>query len=432
MSQLPPSDIDAETAYIGNALLVDGYLDEHHCPPDDFFDGLNQRIVRAMQTIQSRGVGVDVVGVMTQLKADGVTGCSERLAEAMNVPTRVDGDLERVIRDCARRRRVIDLARELQASSYDRTQSIDQLVASHCVDLEATGADLEDGQAANLQALLAGAHERAIRRGANGVSRSVAFPLGHWQLERDTGGLRPRKVAILGAPSHWGKSSFALMVADLNLAAKNNVLVVSGEDDDELWADRWLQYRAELPRGRFESGILTPQQLDAMTSAVAGAPQAPVLLNAISRTPEWTVRQVRAIMRRHPGNWLVMFDYLGAFVNEDTKGDDQRLRINYIARQFTNCIKTTGAAGLMFSQITPSDKLGMYSLRDSKDIANAAEVIFLGGIDGTDGRVLKLAKNKPGPAKAGAVYEMGSNKQSQCFKPVENFADWDWGAIDGP
>lgn len=429
---IPPNDIDSEIAYIGNCLLIDGYIDDHYCPPDDFYDGQNRVIMNAILAVHERDSSVDVAGLMAELKVRGVSGASTRIAEAMDAPTRVSGSLENVIRDCARRRRVIDIARMLQANSYDRTSSIDSIVAGACTDLDETGADLEEGQAQQLRQLLAGSMARAMVRGKAGPGGAIQFPLGHWQLERDTGGLRPRKVAILGAPSHWGKSSFALMVADLNLAAKNHVLIVSGEDDDELWADRWLQYRAELPRGRFESGILTPQQLDAMTSAVAGAPQAPVLLNAISRTPEWTVRQVRAIMRRHPGNWLVMFDYLGAFVNEDTKGDDQRLRINYIARQFTNCIKTTGAAGLMFSQITPSDKLGMYSLRDSKDIANAAEVIFLGGIDGTDGRVLKLAKNKPGPAKAGAVYEMGSNKQSQCFKPVENFADWDWGAIDGP
>lgn len=428
----PPSDLDAETAYIGNALMLDGYLDDHHCPADDFFDGQNQRIVRAIQAVHSRGHGVDVVGVMTQLKADGVTGCSERLAEAMNAPTRVDGDLERTIRDCARRRRVIDLARILASSAYDRTESIDRLVAGACVDLENTGADLEDGKAATLQAILAASCERAARRASDGVCRSVGYPLGHWRLERDTGGLRPGKVAILGAPSHWGKSSFALMVADLNLTAKNNVLIVTAEDDEELWADRWLQYRAGLPRGRFESGILTPDQLDAMATVVHNAPDAPVLLNAIGRSPEWTVRQVRAIMRRHPGKWLVTFDYIGAWVDESTKGDDQRLRINYIARQFTTCIKTTGAAGLLFSQITPSDKMGMYSLRDSKDIANAAEVIFLGGLDGGDGRVIKLAKNKPGPGKAGGVYEMGTNQKSQCFQPVENLSDWDWGEIDGP
>jgi replicative DNA helicase len=432
MNQPPPNDVDAETAYIGNALLVDGYVDEHHCPPNDFYDGQNQRIVRALQAVHARGHGVDVAGVMAQLKADGITGCSARLADAMNSPTRVGGDLERTIRDCARRRRVIDLSRMLSANSYDRTQDIDRLVASSCLDLESTGADLESGKAATLQALLAGAHARAITRGSDGVSCSVAYPLGHWRLERDTGGLRPSKVAICGAPSHWGKSSFALMVADLNLTAKNNVLIVSAEDDDELWADRWLQYRADLPRGRFESGILTPEQMSAMTNAVSDAPQAPVLLNAIGRTPEWTVRQVRSIMRRTPGDWLVMFDYLGAWVDEKTKGDDQRLRINYIARQFTNCIKQTKAAGLIFSQITPSDKMGMYSLRDSKDIANAAEVIFLGGLDSSDGRVIKLAKNKPGPAKAGGIYEMGTNTKSQCFEPVGNAGDWDWGAIDGP
>lgn len=434
----PPADTEAELAYIANALVVPGYLDEHPCAPRDFFDHATRNVLEAMVEIHARGVRLDSATVMAELRGRKTTGDeSARLADALTLPIESDGEFERHIRDCARRRRVIDLARTLLVEAYDRTEDIDRLVSGACVDLESTGADEDrDGSVVSLREMLAGSERRAAQRAREGAPTSVPLSLGHWQLDRDTGGLRAGKVAIVGAQSHWGKSSYALMVADLAITAGKRVLIVSAEDDCDTYADRWLQYRADIPKARFESGLLTPGNLDKIADAAQGAPDIPVFLDAIGRTPEWTVRQVRSLIRSEQID-LVMFDYLGAWVNEKTSGDDQRLRLNYVARLFTTVIKTTKVAGLMFSQITPGDNKGMYSLRDSKDIANAAEVILLGFKDdkgpNEDQRVIKLVKNKPGPAKAGAIYEMGTNPAVQSFRPVINQnSDWDWGALDYP
>ena len=45
MIQPPPAAPDAELAYIGNALSVPGFIDDHPCPSGDFFDGRNRQIV---------------------------------------------------------------------------------------------------------------------------------------------------------------------------------------------------------------------------------------------------------------------------------------------------------------------------------------------------------------------------------------------------
>ena len=435
MIQPPPAAPDAELAYIGNALSVPGFIDDHPCPSGDFFDGRNRQIVETMYRLHDRGLALDVQTLMTELRAVGINDAGTVLGEAMALPIEHGGEYERHIRDCARRRKVINLARNLQSEAYDRTESIDQLVAGACVDLEATGADDDSGESvAKLRDMLAASERRAASRAAEGPPTSVPLSLGHWKLDRDTGGLRPGKVAVVGAQSHWGKSSFALMVSDLAIANGKRPLIVSAEDDEETYADRWLQYRADVPKGRFESGILASEHRDNMASAAQNAPDMPVFLDAIGRTPEWTVRQVRSLIRSH-GVDLVMFDYLGAWVNEKTSGDDQRLRLNYVSRLFTTTIKTTKVAGVLFSQITPNENnTGMYSLRDSKDIANAAEVVLIGLKDKSDSdrRYIKLAKNKPGPAKAGETYEMGTKSGVQSFKPETRLGDWEWGELDYP
>lgn len=425
--------MNAELAYIANAIVLPGYLDERPVSAGDFYDRASGWVVEAMQSLNERGQEIDPASLVSELKAHGRgEEARRRLSEALEMPVDVTGDFERHIRECARRRRVISLTHELVARCYDRTEDIDRLVAGACVDLEATGADDKEGRAVTLREMFSRSQERAAERARHGVSTSVELSWGHWQLDRDTGGIRRSKVAIVGAQSHWGKSSFAILIADLALKAGKRPLIVSAEDDEDTFSDRWIQYRTKIPKYRFESGILTADQQSDLTAEAQNAEDRPVFLSAIGRTPEWTSRQARSVMRSEKID-LVLFDYLGAWVNEKTSGDDQRLRMNYVSRLFTNLIKTSTAAGVMFSQITPSDKLGMYVLRDSKDIANAAEVVILGLKDessGDDKRYTKLVKNKPGPAKAGTTYEMGTDASVQCFMPVENMGDWKWGDLD--
>jgi hypothetical protein len=127
-----------------------------------------------------------------------------------------------------------------------------------------------------------------------------------------------------------------------------------------------------------------------------------------------------------------MIDYVGAAVNESTKGDDQRLRINCAGRSFTTVAKQERCACILFSQITPPKDGGslLYSLRDSKDLSNAAEVVLIGRYSGEGDhahktRSLVLAKNKPGPEPAGGEFEMGTNADLQAFRPVEAGGE-DW------
>jgi replicative DNA helicase len=396
------------------------------------YDRTNALLLQSLIKMRDGCVAIDAVGLLSQLRSDGNEHAGPRISEALNLPVETTGAFEIHIRECARRRRVIDLARVLAAEAHDRTADIDRLVSGACSDLEQTGADVAAARAPTLRGLLKGAHERLLVRSESGNVGSVPFSTGHWRLDRDTGGFRPGKVAIVAAQSHWGKSSYALMVADSALVSGRRVLIVSAEDDEETWGDRWLQYRAEVPRGRFESGIVHDGHHRKMVEVISIAPDEPMFLDAIGRSPEWTAREIRALIRREPGEWIVMCDYIGAWAEGAKDNAQQLMQINHIARTFTTCIKTLRVAGVLFSQITPAEKMGIYSLRGSKDISNAAEVILLGAMDDQGNRMLKLVKNKPGPGRAGSVYEMGSNQQTQSFRPEINLSDWEWGEIDGP
>lgn len=423
-AQPPPANQADELAYLANTLMVQGYLDEHPLDPQDIYDPHCREAIEVAIDLHGQGRELDAPLLGSELRDRGCPDDARaRLQEALALPLDVVGDYEVRIRRNARRRRNIAIAREFLANNYDRTQDVDAISAGLCSDIEAAGADhLSSVGAANLRVMLADSQSRAVQRSKERARRgndAVELSTGNWELDRDTGGFRPGTVAVFGAQSHWGKSSYALMVADLAINRGHNTLIVSAEDPESLWADRWLQYRAEIPRERFDAGVFLPDHLHRMTRAAHEARDTPVLLDATGRSPEWTARQVRALVRKHRIK-LVQYDYITAWLKGEKSAADMRPAANHITRTFSDLGKQLGVATLLYSQITPSDTIGMYSLRESKDIANGAEVVLLGLKDKKSGdRSIKLAKNKPGPAPMGKSYAMGTNQATQSFKPVE-------------
>lgn len=259
----------------------------------------------------------------------------------------------------------------------------------------------------------------------------------HYEIDRDTGGFCPEDVWIVAGKSQWGKTSFTIAVADENIARGHRILIVSGEDRPTLYGERLIIRRSRVNRYRYKNNLMNDAEFSRGLDAVGRAENLPVYLDARGKSVEWAAKRVRRIVAEE-GIDLIFWDYLQCF-HKDKPTQDQRLGITYIARIMTDVIKTSGKAGAILSQVTPDDKAmvpDMYSIRDSKDVANAAEVVAIGfvpksaierDVDGrkimiaNEGeRAMVLAKNKPGPGPGGRIYRMGSDADHGCFDVVED------------
>lgn len=248
----------------------------------------------------------------------------------------------------------------------------------------------------------------------------------HWEIDRDTGGFCDEDVWVIAGKSSWGKTSFTIACADENIKRGARVLIVSGEDRPSLYGTRLMIRRTQIDRYRYATRRLNTEEFDRGLDVVSRAERIPVYLDARGKTVEWAAKRVKQIVAKE-GIDLIFWDYLQCF-DKEKHTQDQRLAMTYIARVMTDTIKTTGKAGAILSQVTPDEKANvpdMYSIRDSKDVANAAEVVAIGfsskatidrDVDGqkvmiaTEGeRVMVLAKNKPGPGPMGRIYRMGTN-----------------------
>jgi|GEM_PF-6729437 len=295
----------------------------------------------------------------------------------------------------------------------------------------------DEARVHTLSGLLRGAHERAT---TPRQARKI-LTTGHWKIDRDTGGFRPGHVWIFGAETNWGKSSFLTAVADENLREGHKVLIVTVEDPPEMYGTRLYTRRVQANARNVEAGHLTLEERHRAASLQAS--NEPVLLDARDRSVEWAEKHARRLMLAENID-LVLFDYLHAFDSEKPRqgqGQERRMQVNYIARTLTNVIKSLNRAGVIFAQITCEDgkKPTKYSIRDSRDVSNAAEVVALGwtpDVDQrrkerdemtgrvTDGEVIAKAgqrcvivdKNKSGPAKR--LYSMNWNGDGAYFETV--------------
>lgn len=270
----------------------------------------------------------------------------------------------------------------------------------------------------------------SAQKRASSPHEARGCPTGHYELDSVTGGLKPGFVWVFGADTSWGKSSFLVMLADNCIRQKRKVLIVSAEDSEKIYGDRLLLRRSQISADNLRKRKLSKEEHEKVAAALSKAEDVPVFLDARGRNVEWICDQVKRLIKEH-GIDVVAYDYLQAFDNEKRQ-QDRRNQVTYIARVLTDSVKTLDVAGIIFSQITVTEGKGhpdKHSIRESRDVSNAAEVVMLGftpekEIQNKRGDVLVAAgqkavlvdKCKDGPR--GGLFGMNWNTVSACFDDV--------------
>jgi replicative DNA helicase len=304
---------------------------------------------------------------------------------------------------------------------------------------KAQAGELPDDPALNARSLIADVPRvltvrdlmKGAQKRANSPQEGRGCPTGHYELDGVTGGLKRGFVWVFGADTSWGKSSFLVMLADECIKARKRVLIVSAEDSEKIYGDRLLLRRSRISADNLRKRKLSKEEHERVAEALRKAEDVPVFLDARGRGVEWICGQVKRLIKEH-GIDVVAYDYLQAFDNEKRQ-QDRRNQISYIARVLTDSAKTSDVAGIIFSQITVQEGKShpdKHSIRESRDVSNAAEVVMLGFTPEkdvtrkSDGRVIVAAgqkavlvdKCKDGPR--GGLYAMNWNAESACFDTV--------------
>lgn len=271
--------------------------------------------------------------------------------------------------------------------------------------------------------LMAMALHAASRKDSPGAFSGLAM------VDRVTGGLRPGHVWVLGAPTNWGKSSLLLAVLDHAIEVHGaKALLVTCEDSPEMLAGRLAARRCGIDGMAIRDGKSSAVDMARISDEILRARargDGPVLLDGRGQTVEHIAHTVRTLVAER-GILLVCVDYLQC-MRSAIKQENRRLEINAIARILTDAIKTSGASGMLASQLTGDD------IRDSRDVEHAAEVVLIGKRSDSGAMSLWVKKNKSGPcdttvqlaidARTGALVQIDSAASGGDIRP-DDFDHW--------
>lgn len=202
---------------------------------------------------------------------------------------------------------------------------------------------------------------------------------GHWKIDMLTGGMKPGHVWLMAAETSFGKSTFLVEVVDLELAAGGRPLIVSTEDDEQIYGDRLMCRRAGVSAARMRDGKLRPEELDEISRVAAAGVDQPLFLDGRGFEVERLAKQLYEIIGDENITYVGV-DYIQE-IDSKRRHQDERLKFKYIAGLLRRVIKKRRITGTLFSQITEQtgkkypDK---NSVRECKDISNGAEVILIG------------------------------------------------------
>jgi replicative DNA helicase len=247
-------------------------------------------------------------------------------------------------------------------------------------------------------------------------------------VDRETGGFQYKQVSILGAATSWGKSQFCIMVADVQMSKNKTPLIVSFEDSEEIYGRRLVARRANVSASRLRANKIDEDSAEwkGILSVAEKAERKPFFINAIGKSVERVATDIRCICASEEID-MVLVDYLQA-AQCARRQQDRRNELTYISRVLTDTIKSSGAAGLLFSQfkrlLKNGEKPTKSDLKESGDLENMAEMVLLGFLD-KDGRpIVKVDKCKDGIT--GHEYRLAWNERWCGFMGEAQPEPGDW------
>lgn len=239
---------------------------------------------------------------------------------------------------------------------------------------------------------------------------------GNDKLDELIGGYRRRHITVLGAATHFGKSTFAIMAFDEADRAGKRALIVSSEDSELLYGKRIASRRTGVQATKLRDGTVDEHEIARLFKCGADASLTRGFLYGVGRSTEELAEAVRELCAEENYD-LVIVDYLQAF---RAKAQDRRNEVTTVARLFSDAIKSGNAAGLLLSQIKRLEsgrEPTMSDLKETGDIEIFAEHVIIGVSEDAKREVfaaedqparkqryLKLEKNKDGPASADRIY----------------------------
>ncbi len=399
-----PSNIEAEAAFLGAALIDNRVLEELRTPlrPDHFFEALHGRIYDRILKLVDRNATASPVTLKPYFEGDealsqlgGTTYLAQLTADGQGLLAA--GELAEQIYDLALLRELVSVGRGLVEGALDTSEDVAPMerIAAAEADLfkvaegATTGSEASSFKDASLIAIKMA---EAAMNSDGGLSGKTT---GLDTIDQKTAGLHDSDLIILAGRPGMGKTSLATNIAfncaeehlkwqrdggDFNYGAP--VAFFSLEMSADQLATRILAEQAEISSEALRSGKLNRSEFQKLSFASQRLAELPLF---IDDTPALTIAALRTrarrLKRRHDIG-LIVVDYLQLLQGSGRANDNRVNEISEISRGLKTLAKELGVPVIALSQLSRAveqrdDKRPMLSdLRESGSIEQDADMVW--------------------------------------------------------
>ncbi|SMQ69475.1 replicative DNA helicase [Altererythrobacter xiamenensis] len=399
-----PSNIEAEAAFLGAALIDNRVLEELRTPirPDHFFEPLHQRIFERIIKLVDRNATASPVTLKPYFEGDEALkslGGTSYLAQLTSdgAGLLAAGELAAQIYDLALLRELVSVGRGLVEGALDTSEEVAPMdkIAQAEADLfkvaegATTGSEASSFKDAALTAIKMA--EAAMNSGGGLSGKTTGLS----SIDQKTSGLHNSDLIILAGRPGMGKTSLATNIAfncaeehlkwqadggEFNYGAP--VAFFSLEMSADQLATRILAEQAEISSESLRSGKLSRDEFQQLSFASQRLAELPLY---IDDTPALTIAglrtRARRLKRRHDIG-LIVVDYLQLLQGSGRANDNRVNEISEISRGLKTLAKELAVPVIALSQLSRAveqrdDKRPMLSdLRESGSIEQDADMVW--------------------------------------------------------
>lgn len=369
--------IEAEQAVLGAILLTSDAIDSCDLRPEHFCREDHRCIYRWALDTRQAGVAVDVITVAERGEAVG------ELAKAGGMPYLVDlasnapgtkgiPGWAQIIREAAKRRQAVDIARNLQAGIRESGAIGDAITALMGLDRdqEAWELSLRQGMTAAYRDL-----EDAFQRQGElpGVTTGLS------KLDKYLGGWIGGDLTIIQARPAMGKTALMLCMAKSAASAGHQVGIVSGEQPAAQISARLLSIGSGVALQAIRNGKMDGDEWDRITGAMRRTVDLPVrIYDRSAPTLDTVASQCRKWARA--GAKVIFVDYLQRLTCPGAP--NRREEVSVIARGLKTIARDTNTAIVALAQSRRdcddrgNKRPGLSDIAESADCEREADAVI--------------------------------------------------------
>jgi len=393
--KIPPQARELEEAVLGAIMLEKSAFDslvDTNLKPECFYVEAHQIIYTAMQDMQQRGVPIDILTVVEELKRKEqleyvggpyyVSKLTNMVVSTANIDAHARIILQKFIQ-----RELIKISGEIIGDAYeDSTDVFDLLDVAETKMFNITNNYLKKNFE-DISSVLAKAINRIddLRNQKDDIS---GVPSGFASLDRVTFGWQPTDLIILAARPSVGKTAFALNLARnaaLNASKPTPVAFFSLEMSASQLVQRILSAESEIHMEKISRGKLEDYEYQQLhTKGIKRLETAPLYIDDTAALNIFEFRaKARRLVHKHQVG-IIIIDYLQLMSGTGDKGGNREQEISTISRNLKALAKELQVPIIALSQLSravetrkESNKMPQLSdLRESGAIEQDADMVM--------------------------------------------------------